>query len=48
MTKETCMGKNKARDHPELMSDTLSYLRKIFRPSLEEFNLNTGLNITLS
>ena len=48
LSKETCMGKNKARDHPELSSETLQYLRRILRPSLEEFNLKTGMNITLS
>ena len=29
-------------------SETLQYLRKILRPSLEEFNLKTGMNIKLS
>ena len=42
------MGENKARDHPELRSETKDYLRRIFRPMLREFNSKTGASIRLS
>ena len=42
------MGKNKARTHPKIRSETLQYLRDIFKPILVEFNTKTGMNIRLS
>ena len=45
---EKCMGNEKARKHPDISSDTRGYLRKIFKPMLEEFNRKTGMNIRLS
>ena len=48
LTRENCMGKNKARTHPKIRSETLQYLRDIFKPILVEFNTKTGMNIRLS
>ena len=45
---EKCMGANKAREHPDISSDTRDYLRKNFKPMLDEFNRKTGMNIRLS
>ena len=42
------MGKGKGRDHPDLRSDTLDFLREMYRPMLAEFNEETGANIRLS
>ena len=45
---EECMGAKKGRRHPDISSDTRDYLRRIFKPMLEEFNRKTGMNIKLS
>ena len=42
------MSNEKARKHPVISSSTRDYLRKIFKPMLEEFNRKTGMNIRLS
>ena len=43
-----CMGKNKARDHPELSEKSLKKLRRHFRPILDKFKEQTGLDLKLS
>jgi len=43
-----CMDKNKARDHPELNKQSLTYLRKHFEPMLKNFKNQTGLSVKLS
>ena len=45
---ESCMSNAKAREHPEISSDTRDYLRKMFKTMLEEFNRKTEMNIRLS
>ena len=42
------MGRNKARNHPELREDTLDYLRKMYEPMLEKFKQQSGTDIRLS
>ena len=43
-----CMGKYKARTHPNVSEDSLEILRKHFRPILDKFKEQTGLDVTLS
>ena len=47
-TRDSCMGGEKARDHPEISQETRTFLRQIYRPMLEDFNNKTGMNIRLS
>ena len=42
------MGRDKARDHPELSEETLDYLRRKFNPMLEKFQQQSGIQIRLS
>ena len=43
----SCMSKAKAREHPELKEESLEILRKHFRPILERFRQQTGLDLQL-
>ena len=43
-----CMNKNKGRTHPELGQQSLNHLRKHFRPILDTFKGQTGLDVKLS
>ena len=43
-----CMGKSKARPHPELSKKSLNKLRKYFEPILVKFREQTGLHLQLS
>ena len=43
-----CMGKNKARPHPELSEESLDKLRRHFKPILQKFKEQTGLKLSLS
>ena len=43
-----CMGKIKARPHPELSEKSLKILRKHFSPMLKKFKEQTRMNLTLS
>ena len=42
------MGDTKARLHPDISPDTRDYLRQIFKPIIEQFNSETGMEIRLS
>ena len=43
-----CMGDEKARPHPQLNESSLEKLRKHFRPMLDKFRTQTGLDLHLS
>ena len=43
-----CAGKNKARKHPKLNKETLTFLRNHFAPMLEKFEAQTGMKLELS
>ena len=43
-----CMNKNKGITHPELGQQSLNHLRKHFRPILDTFKGQTGLDVKLS
>ena len=43
-----CMSSSKAREHPELKKETMSFLRKQFTPILRTFDKQTGMKIELS
>ena len=42
------MGRDKARDHPELREETLAHLRRIFKPIIKKFQQQSGIEIILS
>ena len=43
-----CMSSEQGRDHPPIGSESLSYLRKYYRPILNNFEGQTGMELTLS
>ena len=45
---EGCMGETKARLHPDISPATRDYLRQTFKPIIEQFNSETGMEIRLS
>ena len=47
-SRSQCMSKVKARDHPKLNQESLTYLRNHFKPILNNFKSQTGVNIKLS
>lgn len=44
----SCMGKEKARKHPELSEESLDILRRYYRPILDKFKEQTGIDVPLS
>ena len=48
LSNSKCMGKGKAREHPVLSEESMNILRNHYRPIIEKFNSQTGLNIQLS
>ena len=47
-SRSQCMSKVKARDHPKLNQESLTYLRNHFKPILNTFKSQAGVNIKLS
>ena len=43
-----CMSNNKAREHPPMNAESLKYLRNHYRPVLDRFKTQTGMEIKLS
>ena len=43
-----CMSNNKGREHPPMNTESLNYLRKHYRPILDSFKTQTGMEISLS
>ena len=42
-----CMGRDKGLHHPKLRKKTMSYMRKILLPLMEEFKQETGVEMVL-
>ena len=43
-----CMNNNKGREHPQMNTESLNYLRKHYKPILDSFKTQTGMEISLS
>ena len=48
LDKDGCAEKNKGFEHPALPEETLTFLRKHFKPILKQFENQTGMKIQLS
>ena len=48
LVKFGCARKDKARKHPKLHKETLTFLRNHFAPMLEKFKTQTGMKLELS
>ena len=46
-TEPRCMMGDKGRDHPVLKNETYDYLKKYFKPKMEDFEKLTGIHYEL-
>ena len=42
-----CMDERKGRPHPPLAEETMDFLRQLFQPMLDQFEMQTGIIFTL-